>query len=160
MLPLPNLEPARVRRMAVPDQLLEGLNRSLVSSDASPTLPEWAAAWNRSSTIFGESGTTRSSGAGLAAALSVRIARATPPLHEPHVLRLALLLPATDGDQHPVAGAASSTSTQRRALTPLRRIPAMKRSPAITASGRPRSPATSGFGENRRRDSLSPRRVD
>ena len=59
----------------------------LVSSHASPTLPEWAvtcsppaaraATWNCSPTIFGESGTTRSAGAGFAAALSVRIARAT-----------------------------------------------------------------------------------
>ena len=61
----------------------------LVSSDASPTRPEWAvtcstpaaraAAWNRSPTIFGESDTTRSSGAGLAATRNVSIARATPP---------------------------------------------------------------------------------
>ena len=87
----------------------------LVSSDASPTRPEWAvtrstpaaraAAWNRSPTIFGESGATRSAGAGFAAARRVRIARATPPFHEPDVRRLALLvrLPAADGDQHPVA---------------------------------------------------------
>ena len=44
----------------------------LVSSDTSPTRPEWAvtcstpaaraAAWNRNPTIFGEIGTTRSSG--------------------------------------------------------------------------------------------------
>ena len=38
-----------------------------------------AAALNRSPTIFGESGTTRSSGAGLAAARSVRTAPATAP---------------------------------------------------------------------------------
>ena len=104
----------------------------LVSSDASPTRPEWAvmcstpaaraAAWNRSPTIFGESGTTRSAGAGLAAARSVRTADAVlrrrvrggserpdgsgaAALHEPDVPRLALLvrLPAADGDQHPVA---------------------------------------------------------
>ena len=60
----------------------------LVSSDASPTRPEWAvtystpaaraAAWNRRPTIFGESGTTRSS-AGFAKAPSIRIARATLP---------------------------------------------------------------------------------
>ena len=61
----------------------------LVSSDASPTRPEWAvtcstpaalaAAWNRSPTSFGESDTTRSSGAGLAATRNVSIARATSP---------------------------------------------------------------------------------
>ena len=61
----------------------------LVSSDASPTRPEWAvtrstpaaraATANRSPTIFGESGATRSAGPGFAAALSVRIALATPP---------------------------------------------------------------------------------
>ena len=38
-----------------------------------------AAAWNRSPTISGESGTTRSAVAGLGAARRVRIARATPP---------------------------------------------------------------------------------
>ncbi len=42
----------------------------------------------------------------------------------------------------PSPSAASSTSAQRRALTSLRRIPAMKRSPAIAAARRPRSRAT------------------
>ena len=61
----------------------------LVSSDTSPTRAEWAvtgptpaaraAAWNRSLTIWGESGTTRSSGTGRAAACSVRRAPATSP---------------------------------------------------------------------------------
>ena len=60
----------------------------LVSSDASPTRPECAvtrrsrpaaaaAAVNRNPTICGESGTTRSSGFGVMASRSVRIARAT-----------------------------------------------------------------------------------
>ena len=89
----------------------------LVSSDASPTRPEWAvtrastpaaraAAANRSPTICGESGTTWSSGTGPAAARSVRRARATPVLHEPHVPRLTLLVrlaAAADGDEDPVA---------------------------------------------------------
>ena len=87
-----------------------------MSSDASPTRPEWAvtrastpaaraAGANRSPTICGESGTTWSSGAGLAAARRVRRARATPVLHEPHVSRLALLvgLAPADGDEDPVA---------------------------------------------------------
>ena len=43
----------------------------------------------------------------------------------------------------PSPAAASATSAHRRALTSLRRIPAMKRSPAITASRWPRSRATS-----------------
>ena len=123
----------------------------LVSSDASPTLPEWAvtcstpparaAAWNCSLTIFGESGTTRTAGAGFAAALSVRIARATPPFTN----RTSLTSPSwfvllrRTVTSTPSPSAASATSAQRRALTSLRRIPAMKRSPAITASRRPRS---------------------
>ena len=64
----------------------------LVSSDPAPTRPEWAvirdstpaaraAAANRSPAICGESGTTRSSGDELAAARSVRRARATPSFH-------------------------------------------------------------------------------
>ena len=74
-----------------------------------------------------------------------RRAQATSPFTEPHVLRLALRvrLAAADRHQHPVAAAAAATSAHRRALTSLRRIPAMKRSPAITASRRPRSTATS-----------------
>ena len=122
-----------------------------MSSDASPTLPEWAvtcstpaaraAAWNCSLTIFGESGTTRTAGAGFAAALSVRIARATPPFTN----RTSLTSPSwfvllrRTVTSTPSPSAASATSAQRRALTSLRRIPAMKRSPAITASRRPRS---------------------
>ena len=87
----------------------------LVSSDASPTRPEWAvtrstpaaraAAWNRSPTIFGESGATRSAGPGLAAARSGPDRAGDAALHEPDVRRLALLvrLAPADGDQHPVA---------------------------------------------------------
>ena len=84
----------------------------LVSSDASPTRPEWAvtrstpaaraAAWNRSPTIFGESGATRSVGPGVAAARRVRIARATSPFTNRRLALLVRLAPA-DGDQHPVA---------------------------------------------------------
>ena len=64
-----------------------------------------AAAANRSPTICGESGTTWSSGTGPAAARSVRRARATAVLHEPHVPPLALLvgLAAADGDEDTVA---------------------------------------------------------
>ena len=111
----------------------------LVSSDASPTRPEWAvtrstpaaraAAWNRRPTIFGESGTTRSSGAGLAAARSVRRARATPPFTN----RTSVVSPSwfvllrRTVTSTPSPSAAAATSAQRRALTSLRRIPAMKR---------------------------------
>ena len=42
----------------------------------------------------------------------------------------------------PSPSAAATTSAQRRALASLLRIPAMKRSPALTASSRPRSRAT------------------
>ena len=51
-------------------------------------------------------------------------------LHEPHVLRLALLvrLAAADGDEDPVGGVGDSRA-QPRTLTSLLRIPAMKRSP-------------------------------
>ena len=60
----------------------------------------------RSPTICGESGTTWSSAAGLAADRSVWSATATSPLHEPHVPRLALRvrLAAADRHQHAVAG--------------------------------------------------------
>ena len=60
-----------------------------VSSDARPTRPEWAltgstpaaraAAWNLNPTICGDSGTTRSAGAGLDASRNVRTAPATSP---------------------------------------------------------------------------------
>ena len=89
-------------------------------------------------TIFGESGTTRTAGAGFAAALSVRIARATPPFTN----RTSLTSPSwfvllrRTVTSTPSPSAASATSAQRRALTSL---PAMKRSPAITPSRRPRS---------------------
>ena len=124
----------------------------LVSSDASPTLPRvgghcsmpaaLAAAWNCSPTIFGESGTTRAAGAGFAAALSVRIARATPPFtnRTPLTSPSWFVLLRRTVTSTPSPSAASATSAQRSALTSLRRIPAaMKRSPAITASRRPRS---------------------
>ena len=47
--------------------------------------------------------------------------------------------------------APTSTSAQRSALTSLRRIPAMKRNPAITASRRPRSAVTSSDSRPRPR---------
>ena len=111
-------------RRAVPGQYAEVARRTLqrigcpilgLSSDASPTRPEWAvtrastpaalaAAANRSPTICGESGNDlvlRSTGP--AAARCVRRARATPSV-EPHVPHLALLvrLPAADGDEDPL----------------------------------------------------------
>ena len=87
-----------------------------VSSDARPTRAECAVtgstpaaradAWNRSPTICGESGTTRSPGPGLDASRSVRTGAGDVALHEPHVPRLALRvrLAAPDRHQHPVAG--------------------------------------------------------
>ena len=52
----------------------------------------------------------------------------------------------------PSPAAASATSPQRKALTSLRRIPAMKSRPAITASSRPRFRATSSDSTPRPRD--------
>ena len=98
-------------RRAVPGQYAEVARRTLqrigcpilgLSSDASPTRPEWAvtrastpaalaAAANRSPTICGESGNDlvlRSTGP--AAARCVRRARATPTV-EPHVPRIFLI---------------------------------------------------------------------
>ena len=88
-----------------------------VSSDARPTRAEWAvtrastpadraAAWNRSPTICGDSGTTRSSGPGLAARAQRPDGDGDIGLHEPHVPRLAVRvrLAAPDRHQHPVAG--------------------------------------------------------
>ena len=57
--------------------------------DAGP----WADAWNRSPTIFGESGTTRSSGPGVVEALSVRRAP-------------AITVARSRGDAHPHPGEA------------------------------------------------------
>ena len=87
----------------------------LVNSDANPTRPECAvtrlstpatgaAAENRNAIICADNGTTRLPGSGFMAARSVRRARATPVLHEPHVVHLALLvrLAPADGDEDPV----------------------------------------------------------
>ena len=88
---------------------------------------------------------TRSSGPELAAARSVR----TSPTTSPFTNRTSrdspsgFVLPRQTVTSTPSPAAASATSPQRRALTSLRRIPAMKRSPAITASSRPRARATS-----------------
>ena len=75
-----------------------------------------------SPTIFGESGTTRSSGAGLASARSVRTAPATAPFTNRNVPRLALLvrLPAADGDENagPVGGGGDVGLSERRDLAP------------------------------------------
>ena len=102
-----------------------------------------------------EGGTSagRRAGPALEADRSVSKGAGDVALHEPHVLRLALRvrLAAADRHQHPVAAAAAATSAHRRALTSLRRIPAMKRSPAITASRRPRSTATSSDSTPRTR---------
>ena len=71
-------------------------------------------------------------------ALGCRSVRAgDAALHEPDVRRLALLvrLAPADGDQHPVAGGrVGDVGPVWRALTSLRRIPAMKRNPAIASS--------------------------
>ena len=87
----------------------------LVSSDASPTRPEWAvtcstpaaraAAWNRSPTNFGESGATRSAGPWGRGGPQGPDRAGDTALHEPDVRRLALLvhLAPADGDQHPAA---------------------------------------------------------
>ena len=74
---------------------------------------------------------------------SVRRARATPPFtNRTSVVSPSwFVFPRPTVTSTPSPSAASSTSAQRRALTSLRRIPAMKRSPA-TASSRPRSRAT------------------
>ena len=64
--------------------------------------PEWTPL-NRNPTICGDSGTTRSSAAGIVAARSVRIARATPSFTNRNVLHLVLQirLAAADGDEEP-----------------------------------------------------------
>ena len=78
-------------------------------------------------TIFGESGATRSAGPGVAAARRVRIARATPSFTN----RTSVVSPSwfvllrRTVTSTPSTSAASSTSAQWRALTSLRRIPAM-----------------------------------
>ena len=113
----------------------------LVSSDASPTRPEWAV--------------TCSTPAARAAAWEpqphhLRRERRGGPehpdracdaaLHEPDVPRLALLvrLPAADREPAtPSPSAASSTSAQRRALTSLRRIPAMNYRARLPSPGMP-----------------------
>ena len=77
-----------------------------------------AAAVCRGPIICGEGGTTRASGAALAAARSVRRARNTGPLTN------------------------RTSRAPRSTLTSLRRIPSMNSSPATTASSRPRSRAT------------------
>ena len=121
-----------------------------------PTRAEWAvtrasapadraAAWNRSPTICGESGTTRSSGPGLDASRSVRTAPATSPFtnRTSRASPSGFVFPRRTVTSTPSPAAAAATSPQRRALTSLRRIPAMNSSPAITASSRPRFRATS-----------------
>ena len=123
----------------------------LVSSDTSPTRAEWAvtgptpaaraAAWNRSLTIWGESGTTRSSGTGRAAACSVRRAPATSPFTNRTSRGAGFVLPRRTVTSTPSLAAASATSPQRRALTSLRRSPAMKSSTAALL-GRPSSDST------------------
>ena len=106
----------------------------LVSSLARPTRPEWAvtrrsmpaalaAAVNRSPIICGESGTTRPSGAGAAAARSARTARAGAVLQVADIIRLAVLvrLAAADGDEDAisVAGVGHVDPAQRGDFRPL-----------------------------------------
>ena len=96
-------------------------------------------------------GTTRSFVAGFAAALSIRTARATPALHEPDVLRLALVRLATaDGDEDH----RRPRRPKQRALTSLRRIPATegraRRSRRRGGRARGRPPRTPRRGHRRR----------
>ena len=67
-----------------------------------------------------------------------------PPLSSPRLStgQVTLAMPLAEPRTR-LPSAASATSGQRRALTSLRRILAMKRSPAVTASKWPRSRATS-----------------
>ena len=128
----------------------------LVSSDASPTRPECAvtrlstpatcaAAVNRNPIICADNGTTRLPGSGLVAPRNVRRARATPSFTN----RTSFTSPSwfvllrRTVTRTPSPAVESTTSAQRSALTSLRRMPAMKSNPAITASTRPRSRATS-----------------
>ena len=82
-----------------------------------------AAAWNCSPTIFGESGTTRSSGAGLTAARSVRTAPATAPFTNRTSLVSPswFVFPRRTVTSTPSPSAASSTSASDSRPRPRRR---------------------------------------
>ena len=105
----------------------------LVSSDASPTLPEWGGH------VLDAGGPRRH--------LELQPHHLRRERHDavrrhrvrggPEPSWFVLLRRTVTSTPSP--SAASATSAQRSALTSLRRIPAMKRSPAITASRLPRS---------------------
>ena len=131
----------RGRSDAQPRQLGPRVGGDLLASTGGPLR---LAAWNRSPTIFGQSGGDDP------AVLRRRVRLGCPErpdragdaaLHKPDGFVspswFVLLRRTVTSTPSP-----SATSVQRRALTSLRRIPAMKRSPAITVSRRPRSRAT------------------
>ena len=93
-------------------------------------VPGEARAVNRNPIICADNGTTRSPDSGLVAARSVRRARATPSFanRTSFVSPSWLVFLRRTVSSTPSPSVESTTSAQRSALTPLRRIPAMNSS--------------------------------